>query len=450
MGRTGAGITGPEREAWIVVDLGFGDAGKGATVDFLVRERRAAGVIRFNGGAQAGHRVVTPDGRSHIFSQLGAGSFVPGARTHLASSVVTHPLAMLFEAEALARAGVTDALDRLTVSPDARVITPFHQAAGRLRELARGDGAHGTCGVGVGEVMRHELAGGSRLRFGDLRLTGAALQTLSGLREELRGALGDAIEAAHPAAASERALLEDPAVGARWLEAIQPLLARPGLIAEEGLDRLLAAGPVVFEGAQGVLLDEWRGFHPHTTWSTCTAENAERLLDERGYDGAVTRLGVLRSYGVRHGRGPFPAEDAAWDGIDEAGNDDRGWQGRFRRGGFDAVLGRYALSVCPVDGVALTHLDRRGPARVVSAYRAPAVFEGFIRDGSGDVVGIRPGPARDLDWQQALGQALAGVVPVWRTVGVQPEALTAWVEEALEVPVVLTSTGPSASDRSWR
>ena len=100
-------------EAWIVVDLGFGDAGKGTITDFLVRERGAEWVVRFNGGAQAGHNVVTDDGRHHTFSQLGAGSFVPGVRSYLGPDFVLHPGALLEEARALARVGIPDAFERL-------------------------------------------------------------------------------------------------------------------------------------------------------------------------------------------------------------------------------------------------------------------------------------------------------------------------------------------------
>src|SRR4051812_14869157 len=94
------------REAWIVVDLGFGDAGKGTITDYLARARGAHAVVRFNGGAQAGHNVVTSDGRHHTFAQFGAASFVPGVRTHLARQMVVHPLALLAEARHLARVGV--------------------------------------------------------------------------------------------------------------------------------------------------------------------------------------------------------------------------------------------------------------------------------------------------------------------------------------------------------
>ena len=126
-------------EAWIVVDLGFGDAGKGTITDFLVRERGAEWVVRFNGGAQAGHNVVTDDGRHHTFSQLGAGSFVPGVRSYLGPDFVLHPGALLEEARALARVGIPDAFERLYVDDGALLVSPFQGAATRLRELGRGE-----------------------------------------------------------------------------------------------------------------------------------------------------------------------------------------------------------------------------------------------------------------------------------------------------------------------
>src|ERR1700683_2211088 len=123
------------KRAAIVVDLGFGDAGKGLVTDFLTHSMGATLVVRFNGGAQAGHNVVTADGRHHTFSQLGSGTLVPGVRTPPTSRVVVHPTALLLEDAHLESVGVDDALPRLTVSPEALVVTPFHQAACRVREL---------------------------------------------------------------------------------------------------------------------------------------------------------------------------------------------------------------------------------------------------------------------------------------------------------------------------
>ena len=129
-----------------VLGLGFGDCGKGHFVDALTRRWQAHTVVRFNGGAQAGHNVVTSaDAGSralhHTFSQFGAGTLVPGVRTLLLDPMVVHPTALLAEAEALGRIGVNDALSRLKIDAQCRVTTPYHQAAGCLRERLRGAAA---------------------------------------------------------------------------------------------------------------------------------------------------------------------------------------------------------------------------------------------------------------------------------------------------------------------
>ena len=147
-------MTRGARRVSIVVDLGFGDAGKGLVTDALVRRDGAGLVVRYNGGAQAGHNVVTREGQHHTFAQFGAGSFVPGVRTFLAHPFVLHPTALLVEGDLLRARGVGDIFERLRVSERARVITPFHQAMNRLRELARGEARHGSCGVGVGETVQ--------------------------------------------------------------------------------------------------------------------------------------------------------------------------------------------------------------------------------------------------------------------------------------------------------
>src|SRR3989344_5023895 len=111
--------------ATIVTDLGFGDAGKGTIVDFLARQGRVSAVVRYNGGAQAAHNVVTPDGRHHTFSQFGSGTFVPGVRTHLTRFVLVDPFALGSELQNLYSMGVKTASSRLTVDENALVVTPF-------------------------------------------------------------------------------------------------------------------------------------------------------------------------------------------------------------------------------------------------------------------------------------------------------------------------------------
>ncbi len=420
------------KRASVVVDLGFGDAGKGTVVDFLVRDRAATTVVRFNGGAQAGHNVVTDDGRHHCFSQLGAGSFVPGVHTHLSSHVVVHPTALVVEESRLAAQGVTDAWTRLSIDERALVTTPHHQALCRLREIARGDAAHGTTGVGVGETVRASLEAPDRaLRVRDLRDRAGLARRLAELRDwcaaQLDGACSD------PRWVAEREALLSPRTNAAWLDALGPLLAARVVVDAEHLTRVLARETeLVFEGAQGVLLDEWRGFHPHTTWSTCTTENALSLLD--GWDGEVERLGVLRSYATRHGAGPFPTEVDALRELPEPHNHDVGWQGRFRRGWLDLPLLRYALACCPVDALAVTHLDRVHPR-----WRACVRYEE-------DFVPIPSADPRDLAHAERLGRALSRATPV-----LQPTSpdLVGWLSANVSVPVRLTSRSPTARGKRW-
>jgi len=437
-----------ERGAAIVFDLGFGDAGKGLVTDYLVRSRGARAVVRFNGGAQAGHNVITPDGRHHTFSQLGAGSFVAGVETVLSRHMVVHPTALGVEAAQLERSGVHAPLERVLVSESALVITPFQQAAGRLRELARGAQRHGSCGVGVGEAMRDALSAQHEpLRMRDLTsridLRSRLEQQRAAKHRELEAELAQLT--GHPLAQPERALLESHEVAERWLEAARAIVSRVHVRDDAALnEHIRAAGSVIFEGAQGVLLDEWRGFHPYTSWSTCTPQLARELAAPLFAAHEITTLGVLRTYATRHGAGPFPTEHAPLEHVEDPHNVTGPWQGPLRTGAFDAVLARYALEVSgPVDGLVLTHIDalaRMAEPSICTAYRAP--------DGS-QITRLPPSTARDLEHQARLTELLMDVTPIVQPVcspadPARGRAFVQAVEQAVGQPVVLTSHGPTA------
>ncbi len=425
--------------AWIVVDLGFGDSGKGTLVDFLVRDRGARLVVRWNGGAQAGHGVVTREGKSHVFSQLGSGSFVPGVYTHLAEPVVFHPSALLVENAHLVSLGVRDALDRLSVAESARVITPFHQAANRLRELARGAARHGSCGVGVGETVRdsHE-AGPEVVRALHLRSRGRALRDAAlRARERMHASVTEEMRAlrGRPDADAEIAVLEEREVVDRWLALIAPF-SPDHVIEDDAIDGALARETSVLEGAQGVLLDQDVGFHPHTTWSSCLSHAALAWLDDHDHPGGRSTLGVLRTHLTRHGEGPFPTEDPSLShALTETHNDERGWQGRFRVGWPDLALAKYALAASPVDALAITHLDRlKTPSRAAARYENVESSQ------------LVPG---DLAHQERLGIALRSARPVYDDAPSEPNAYLAWLASQLETPIALGSHGPTADDKRW-
>ena len=418
----------------IVVDLGYGDAGKGSVVDHLCRGTGVHTVVRFNGGAQAAHNVVAPDGRHHTFAQFGSGSLVPGVRTHLSRFVLVDPLALATEAAHLRSLGVADPFGGLTVDRRALLTTPYHAAANRLRETARGRDRHGSCGVGVGETAAYALA-----HPDDAPTAGdcTSPSTLSAKLTRLRDRLGTdlAAQGINPA----EPLGPPPGDCAT---AFRAFAAHTTLTDDDHLPRLLRTGPVVFEGAQGVLLDEWHGFHPYTTWSTTTFANAETLLHEADADPGL-RLGVLRSYTTRHGPGPLVTEDPTLTPVlAEPHNGHGRWQGAFRRGHFDAVAHRYALAACGgADALALTHLD--APAR----FRYLSLCETYDLDGA-DVADLPAAVPGDLDRQARLTTALLRARPGrTSTPGASPRAWTEAVEAALDTPVLLTSHGPRSTDK---
>jgi adenylosuccinate synthase len=386
-----------------VVDLGYGDAGKGSVVDALCAHSPKTAVLRFNGGAQAAHNVVTETGRHHTFSQFGSGT-LRGVPTHLTRFMVVDPLALAAEAAVLG-----NPFDLLTVDGDALLATPWHRAANLRAERQRGSARHGSCGLGVGETMAYALAHPDAPRASDMLSRPVLRRRLAAL-ESHYGALPDA-----PL---------DDVVGAflAFGRAVR-------IVGAEHTAKLLAAGPCVFEGAQGVLLDEWRGWHPHTTWSTTTFANVAELCP------SFQRLGVVRTYTTRHGAGPLVTEASSLT-LPEPHNGTGEWQGAFRIGHFDAVAHRYAVEVAGgVDALAVTHLDAVVPEqRICTAYG----LEGLTWNR------IVPGPHRDLAYQEGLTALLTRARPATMH---RPDDWAEEIGSLLGAPVAIESYGPRASDK---
>ena len=437
--------------ATIVTDLGYGDAGKGSVVDWLCRARGGALVVRHNGGAQAGHNVVTPDGRHHTFHQFGSGTLT-GAHTHLSRFTLADPLELAREADALTALGVSDPWGLLTVDRDATVVSPHQKAAGRLRELARGPTGHGTCGAGVGETVADSLADvGLVLRVCDLACPAVVRRKLEVLRDLKRAQLADVLPVLRGVdrAAPEIRTLEDPDLIPAVVDFYSWLSGCLRVVDSGWLGTAMRdAGHTVFEGAHGVLLDEWYGFHPHTTWSTCTTANARTLLADAGFGGEVRSLGLLRAYATRHGPGPFPTEDAGLSArLPDAHNGAGGWQGAFRVGWFDAVTARYAVEVSGgVDELVVTCVDRlygETDVRMCTAY------------GHGGVLAERllVPSSPDLGFQESLTRVAFEARPFYGRVfpgvfGPGPVRDYCWtLGEVVGLPVGLVSLGPTAVDK---
>jgi adenylosuccinate synthase len=438
----------------IVTDLGFGDAGKGSVTDYLGRQGAVA-VVRFNGGGQAAHNVVTPDHIHHTFRQFGSASFVPGIKTHLSRFMLVSPLHLWNEAMELTRKGVPDAIFRISIDEDALIVSPYQEAGNRIREALREDNRHGSCGMGIGETMADSLEHPTMvLRAKDLMNPGLAKRKLEFLRQlklqEFQSRFG-LLKGITEVRRDIESLL-DAELSQSVVEFYATFCSHVQIVSSEHLGTLLKEGPVIFEGAQGVLLDEWFGFHPYTTWSTTTNANADQLLQEQGYDGPIKKLGLLRGYATRHGRGPFVSEDKRLSQeMPDLYNPTNPWQQDFRVGHFDYVMARYALDVVgQIDGLVISNLDSMyGQAdwKVCTAYTS---------DTGQRVTTLKPSVVPDLNYQAGLTQQLLSCQPVLESFNkgrFGPEHIDSYIQEierTLELPVVLTSTGPTAYDKEAR
>ena len=391
----------------IVVGLGWGDEGKGATVDALVATRGIGNTLRFNGGHQAAHNVIA-DGVHHTFSTFGSGCLA-GAASWIGPQCTIDPLAAVNEQRALSRVlagggwdgrpgapdsrarppappdsgtgrlvppGSPDPPDppgapgspdrrrptpppapRVRVHRDALVTTPLHVIVNRARESARGPERHGSTGTGFGETIAYAHRGFAPLRAGDMD--------------------DPALIADHLALYAERSdLIEsvDAAWLARMAQDLRASFARVyDVVTDEELLTMIASGDVVMEGAQGLMLDQDLGTHPHTTWSKTTPAWAVELCERAGVGRRVRVVGAMRTYATRHGRGPLPHE--ADLGVVEAHNTTSRWAGEFRTAPWDAEVLRYALDRVRPDVIALSHLD---------------VFDDVLMSAPGETVGLPP------------------------------------------------------------
>ncbi len=401
----------------IIAGLGFGDEGKGTITDYLCSTGNYHTVVRYNGGVNAGHNVIR-SGRQHTFSQFGSGTFHPGVTTHLSRFMLVDPLGLAAEFEHLKSMHISDAIDRLTIDENALLTTPWHREANRVREMQRGENRHGSCGTGVGETMSYSIKFPDQAPLVKDCLDSAMLEMkLSNLRKYLEDELG--------------ILRIDPTIH-EVSQTFWEFAHAVKIVREEYLHNLLNNGSVIFEGAQGILLDQNYGFAPYNTWSATTFHNADQLLSEAGHQGY--RLGIIRAFATRHGAGPFPTEDPNLK-IPDPNNTEGPWQGQFRVGHFDAVMLRYALKVSEgVHGIAVTHLDT-AQNHEIKLCQTYDTAEGRISDIP--VMG-RPQP-------EILTQMLTSVSPVYQDKYLEWPKI---IQNETGIPVIIESSGPTARDKT--
>ena len=417
-----------------VIGAQWGDEGKGKIVDWL--SSRADVVVRFQGGHNAGHTLVI-DGVEYKLSLLPSGIVRPGKMSVIGNGVVIDPAHLLKEIDLLRSQGAEITPQTLLVSESAALILPVHQAVDAAREALRGAQKIGTTGRGIGPAYEDKVARRA-VRLGDL----ASESTLADKLDALVAHHNVWLAAAGQPAADAKAIFAD-------------LLAmRDKLLAFAGQSwRFLAAARsdnkrILFEGAQGVMLDIDHGTYPFVTSSNTVAGQAATGAGIGPTDIGFV-LGITKAYTTRVGSGPFPTEDFGADGdrMGERGREFGTVTGRKRRcGWFDAVMVRQAGHVAGISGMALTKLD------VLDGFDMLKICVGYHCDGSDKTLDYFPS---DMGAQAACTPVYEEM-PGWQdsTVGARSWAdlpanavkYIRRIEELTKIPVTLLSTSPERDD----
>jgi adenylosuccinate synthase len=416
-----------------VVGLQWGDEAKGKIVDLLTDEHDF--VVRYNGGANAGHTVVR-GGQTFKLSLLPTGVLRPDVRAVIANGVVFYPPRFLEEVASLRQAGVSVTPTNLVVSDHAHVIFPYHLEEERLAEGAAGQ-AIGTTGRGIGPCYQDKVGRQCAVRVGELLYP-------EHLRERLR-----------PIVARKNRLLQALAPDALLFDADALWQEYQGYVEQLGPfvadttrllhDALRAGRRILFEAAQGSLLDVDHGTYPYVTSSNSSAAGvwSGSGVPARRLDRVV---GVIKAYATRVGRGPFPTElndgaDGIGDRIRRTGREYGTVTGRPRRcGWFDAVAARYTAALSGADELAVMLLDVLSgldEVRIAVAYERDGgrvdhfPSDAFLLEGCRPVYETLPG------WRQDVSGA--------RRLADLPPAARRYIDrlgELLSLPVSIISVGP--------
>jgi adenylosuccinate synthase len=379
-------VFGPKRQCVVVVGAQWGDEGKGKIVDVLAE--RADVVVRYQGGANAGHTVVKGTDE-FILHQIPSGILHPGTRCFIGNGVVLDPETLLSEVDALEARGVPVA-GRLFISSRAQLVLPYHKLLDQARER---DQKIGTTGRGIGPAYEDKI-GRRGLRVGDLRHWTRGSELIAARVEWANRQL--ASMGADPASLEAHVAL---------LEQLAPRLlsmtADTGRMTYEALAR---GEFVLLEGAQGALLDVDHGTYPFVTSSNTTAGGAAvgAGIGPTAIDAVV---GVVKAYTTRVGNGPLPTEASAEDGerLRELGDEYGATTGRPRRcGWFDAVVVRYAVRINGLTDLAVTKLD------VLDSMDRIPVCTGYRTNG--EVVDDVPPDVQSLNHVTPVYEVLEG----WR------------------------------------
>jgi adenylosuccinate synthase len=409
----------------------WGDEGKGKIVDWL--SSRAEIVARFQGGHNAGHTLVVGD-QVYKLSLLPSG-IVRGTLSVIGNGVVLDPWALRAEVARLREQQVAVTPDTLQISDACPLILPFHRDLDALREDASGAGKIGTTRRGIGPAYEDKV-GRRAIRVCDLAFLGALepqVDRLCAHHDALRAGFGE------PPIDRDRLMRDLAEIADFVLQFARPVW--------KTLNRARAEGRrILFEGAQGVLLDVDHGTYPVVTSSNTVAGTAAGGTG-LGPAAAGFVLGIVKAYTTRVGSGPFPTEldDAVGQRLGERGREFGTVTGRKRRcGWFDAVLVRQSCAVAGVTGIALTKLDvldGLDEIRICTGYRLRGELLDHLPAHAADQASVEPVYETIEGWAQSTAGARS-----WAQLPARAVKYIRRVEELIECPAALVSTSPERED----
>tara|TARA_B100000214_G_scaffold219827_1_gene159856 strand:+ start:1278 stop:2567 length:1290 start_codon:yes stop_codon:yes gene_type:complete len=414
-----------------VIGAQWGDEGKGKIVDWL--SERADAVVRFQGGHNAGHTLVV-DGKTYKLSLLPSG-IVRGKLSVIGSGVVVDPWALLNEIKKISEQGIIISPDKLVLADNASLILDIHQKIDLAREKKRGKNKIGTTGRGIGPAYEDKVARRG-IRVADLYSPDQVLFKLEDQFAYHNIFLKDADE---EIASPEKTFKDLMVISDDIRQFAQPVWKK--------MDELRAQGSrILFEGAQGVMLDVDHGTYPFVTSSNTVAGQAAAGAGT-GPTSINYVLGITKAYTTRVGSGPFPTEllDETGQTLGERGHEFGVVTGRKRRcGWFDAIMVKQAIKTSGITGIALTKMD------VLDGFETLKVCDGYELEGS------------RIDYFPSSSKHQAAVKPLYREIEGWAEsthAARSWaelpsnavkyirqIEELIEAPVALVSTSPERED----
>ena len=372
-------------DSFILCGMQFGDEGKGTFVDYLAHEKDIDCVVRYNGGSQASHTVITPTRIVHKFSQLGSGMFLEKCHTYLTENMVINLDNLLVEMEVFSNKtgiSISELIDRIHIHESCFIVTPYHKLINKLREFSKGANRRGTVGTGVSEVkyllaeskcFTYELPLGLQVKdifnpYSNNPTIGRleALQNyVSAFYQSNKNVIWQNVpEEMKEALEREIAFLLKPKAFLtlasdyviKFKQAARDVNVNKCIYNAYELTLRKNCVSAIFEGSQGLLIDGTYGIKPNTTFLDTTNHFA---LDIYYYRDNITKVGIAKAFNSRHGLGLFPTESSDLnEKISDENQDESFWNGKIRFGWFDAVLFRYAQSINQVDELYLSSLDK--------------------------------------------------------------------------------------------